>query len=104
MDIVWFRDLVIVIAGIVGIILMIVLGIMACVILRRVNDMSKSVKKISDSTQEVLVSVKAVTDNVASVSSFACEEMAEPLVRTAGLLQGMFRGLSVVLEIFKKRK
>lgn len=103
MDIAWYRDLVIIVAGALGILLLIIMGILALAIYRRINDVSKSVKKISESTQEVIASVKATTDSIASVSNFACEEMAEPLVRTAGLVQGLFKGLEVFLGFFKKR-
>ncbi len=103
MDMVWLRDLIIIITGVIEILLLIIVGILAMVVVHRIKKVSKSVEKISDSVQEVVTSVKATTDNVASMSSFARSEMAEPLNVTADLLQGVLKGLNAVLGFFKKK-
>ncbi|MCL2149815.1 MAG: hypothetical protein FWH51_02630 [Dehalococcoidia bacterium] len=103
MDIVWFRDLTIIIMGVMATLFLLIMVVLALAIFRRIKDVSKSVKEISVSVQEVVTSVKATTDNIASMSSFACSEMAEPLHRTAGLVQGVLRGCEAVLSLFKRK-
>ncbi len=104
MDIAWFRDLVIILQGVVTIALLVMLGILAWAVYRRVKAIGDSAKQITTSVQEVVDSAKAAADDIAAVSSFARTEMAEPLFHVAGLVQGISRGLETMLAFFKKGK
>jgi len=103
-DIAWFRDLVIIIQGILAIGLLILLGFLAFALYRSVKGIGESAKKIMSSAQEVVDSAKATVDNFAAVSSFARSEMAMPLVRTAGIIQGVSKGLETIMGFFKRSK
>jgi len=102
-EISWWRDLVIIITGAIEIILLLIIGFVVLAINRRIKSVGNSVQNISGSVQEVVTSVKAAADSVTSVSSFAKEEMTEPLIRTADLVQGVFRGFSAMLKFFKRK-
>ena len=104
MDIAWFRDLVIIIQGIITIALLILLGFLALALYRGVKGIGDSAKKVMDSAQEVVDSAKTTMDNIAAVSSFARSEMAMPLVRVAGIVQGVSKGLETVMGFFKRGK
>ena len=103
MDIAWYRDLIIIVAGAIGILLLLVVGILALAIYQRIKAVGKSVDKLSDSLQEVIGSIKATTDSVASLSNLACTEMSEPLMRTAGIIQVVSKTLDAMLGIFRRR-
>jgi len=103
MEMAWLRDLILIITGVIEILILIIIGVLAFTIYRRIKKVGNSVEKISDSVQEVISSVKVTTDSVASMSSFARTEMAEPLTVTAGLLQGVLKGLNAILGIFKRK-
>jgi len=102
-DIAWWRDLVIIVTGAIEIIILLVIGFLALAIFRQIKKVGKSVQGLSGSVQEVVGSVKSAADSVTSVSDFAREEMAEPLIRTADLVQGAFRGLTTALGFFRRK-
>ena len=111
MDIGWFRDLIIIITGVIEIIILILLGIIAWSIKKRIQELSLSLKKVSisaqtviDSAQGVVDSLKVTAGNFASVSTFARTEIAEPLVKTAATVQGISAGLNTILGFFQRKR
>ena len=104
MNISWFRDLVIIIWGILGIIFLIVAGLLAWAAYRRMNEIGDSAARISGSIEEVVEAVKATADDIASVSSFARSEIAEPLTRVAGLVQGVSKGFDSIMGLFHRKR
>ena len=104
MDIGWFRDLIIIITGVIEIILLIVLGILSFSIYKKVQELSLSAKKITTSANEVVDKAKVTVDNFARVSSFARSEIAEPLIKTASVVQGVSAGLDTIMGFFQRRK
>ena len=104
MDIAYFRDLVIIIWGIIAIIVFILIGLLAWMAFMKVKEIGESAKKVTGSVQEVVDSVKSTADDFASLSSFARSEIAEPLIKVAALTQGLSRGLNTILGFFKGNK
>jgi predicted negative regulator of RcsB-dependent stress response len=103
-DIAWFRDLIIIITGIIEILILIALGILGWSVYKRVKEVSESAKKISVSVQGVVDSAKASADRVASVTSFVSSEIAAPLVKVAAVIQGTSKGIDAILDIFQRRR
>jgi hypothetical protein len=103
-DIAWFRDLVIIIEGIIAIALLIILIVLALKLFKRINRIGDSAEKLTESVQEVVDSARATVDNIAAVSSFARSEMATPLMRVAAVVQGISKGLDTVMGFFRKGK
>ena len=104
MDIAWFRDLVIIIEGIVATLLLILLGVIAWIIFQRFKEIANSAKQLSISAQSVVDSLKVSADNVASVSSFARQELAEPMIKIAAIVQGVTAGLNSIMGFFHRKK
>lgn len=105
------RDWVIVITGVIEIIILILLGVVAWSIKNKVQEVTVSVKKVTASAQTVVDSAKGVVDslkvsanNVATVSGWARNEIAEPLVKTAATVQGISAGIDSILGIFQTRR
>jgi hypothetical protein len=103
-DIGWFRDLVIIVTGFIEIIILIALGILSWAIYKRVQELGASAKKITASVQGVVDSAKVTASNIASVSTFARSQIAEPLVKTASVVQGLSAGLGTILGFFQSKR
>lgn len=103
MDIGWLRDLIIIVTGVIEIIL-IMLGILGWSLYKRIQELSHSAKKLTISVQGVVDSAKVTASNFASVSTFARSEIAEPLIKTAAVVQGVSAGLSTIMDFFQRKR
>jgi hypothetical protein len=90
-----FRDLTIIIyglmwavVGLVGIILLIIVGIMAIALFRRL--------KI------ILDSLQVASSNIQEISTMAKEQIAKPIMQVGSVFQGITRWMEVIGEFFKK--
>jgi heme/copper-type cytochrome/quinol oxidase subunit 2 len=104
LDIGWLRDLIIIVTGVIEIILLIMLGILGWSLYKRIQELSQSAKKLTISVQGVVDSAKVTASNFASVSTFARSEIAEPLIKTAAVVQGVSAGLSTIMDFFQRKR
>ena len=111
MDIGLVRDWVIVITGVIEILILILLGIIGWSVYKRIQELSGSFKKISlsaqsviDSAQSAVDSVKVTTNNFAEVTTFARKQIAEPLIKTASVVQGVSAALDSIMGFFQRKR
>jgi hypothetical protein len=97
MGIEWFRDLVICIYGIVGIIVCVTFAVIIYLlyqkikrILSRIEDMQKGVQGIVNDVKSEIASVK--------------EEVMSPLVQVLAVFHGIKQGYGMVSKMFKKEQ
>ena len=89
MSIEWFRDLVVSIFGVGATIVIILIGVLAILLYRKLKP--------------ILNSLKAVTKTVENISSTVEEEVSRPLARLATFIQGISQAVSFVGK-FSRRK
>jgi hypothetical protein len=90
MSIEWFRDLIIVIYGFLGIIVLILVVILAILIYKK--------------TRTVLNSIQRTTDDVKQVVDTIKKEFVDPLVQAMAIVQGIKQGLNMISKLFGKDK
>ncbi|MFC1928942.1 hypothetical protein ACFLXK_05020 [Chloroflexota bacterium] len=90
MSIDWFRDLVISIFGIVATVVSIFVAILSYSLYRKIGPILKSINKSAA--------------NIQKLSSYAGNEVAQPLIQVAAMIQGVRRGIGAVSKIFKNKK
>jgi len=86
----WFRDLTIIIYGLVGAVFLIVIGIMAFSLFRRL--------------QVILDSLKVTSSNIQEISTVAKEQMVRPIMQVGSVFQGITRWIEMISGYFKKSK
>jgi len=95
MDIGWFRDLVIVIFGLVTTIVVIFLAILAFLLFRKI-------RPILDSVQGTTAAVKEITYAVKEITYTVKEEVVKPVLQISALIKGITQGIELVTKLFKK--
>ena len=90
MSIDWFRDLTIIIYGVVGAVFLIAVGIMAFALFRRIT--------------VILDSLKVTTANIEEISTVAKEQIVRPIVQFGTIFQGIAKWIEVISAYFKKSK
>ena len=95
MEIAWFRDLTIVILGVVAIIAIIFLAVVVYVIY-------KKIKRILDSAESVSVSAKGIVADVKESIDSIKEEAMSPMIQLMSIVQGVRQGMDVFNKFFKK--
>ena len=90
MTIEWFRDLTIIIYGLVGTLFLIFIGIMAFSLFRRLK--------------VILDSLKVTSANIQEISTVAKEQMVKPLIQMGSIFQGITRWIEMIGSYFKKAK
>ncbi len=86
MDIGWWRDLVIVIGGIVAIMIGLVVLVLVISIYRKTNEIYERSKSVMDSLQKAASTVESFTQ-------VASQELIKPVIEIAALFQGLKAGL-----------
>lgn len=86
MDIGWWRDLVIIIGGIVAILIGLVVLVLMISIYRKTNEVYERSKCVMDSIQKAAC-------NVESFTQVATQELIKPVIEIASLFQGLKAGL-----------
>ncbi|MEL7561850.1 hypothetical protein [Dehalogenimonas sp. 4OHTPN] len=94
MGIEWYRDLVIVIGGVVAILIGIVILLLVISIYRKTN-------AIYERSKTVMTSLEKAADRVEDFTQTATQELIKPVIEIAALFQGLKAGLGV---IFNRRK
>ena len=90
MDLAAWRDLIIVIWGIVGTLALIFICIMVYMFYRR--------------TMSLLDSADLVVSKVGDVIDFADREVLRPVTQLGTLIQGIIQGISLFKDMFKKKE
>ena len=90
MDIGWYRDLVIVIYGVVGAIVFIFLAVLASLFFRR--------------TMAILESIEVMAATIEEIAAYAEYEVVKPIIRVANILKVLNQGIDLVGKFFKKRE
>ena len=88
MSIEWFRDLIIVIYGFLGIIVLIFIVILAVLIYKK--------------TRTVLNSIQATTNEVKQIVDTIKTEFVDPVVQAMAVVQGIKQGISTISKLFRK--
>jgi hypothetical protein len=99
-----FRDLIIVIWGILGIVFLavaLVLGVVVGVSARRLIGTVQSL--LRDDVQPTLRSARQTVDSIRGTTSFVADTAVAPVIRVYGIVSGVRRFLSV-LSGFRKRR
>lgn len=90
MDIGWFRDLVICIAGLVITGMVILIGVLSYLLYNRLR--------------AVLNSVEATSATIHEISSAVRDEVVKPVVQLTSLIRGISQGVDMVSRFFKKEQ
>ena len=90
MTIEWFRDLTIIICGLVGAVFLVVIGIMALSLFKRLK--------------VVLDSLQVTSSNIQEISSVAREQMVRPMMQVGSVFQSITKWIEMLSGYFKKSK
>ena len=90
MTIEWFRDLIISIWGVVAMGVLIFIAVLSYLLYRRIKP--------------IVESLKATSKTIQSVTSYAGDEVAKPLVEVAALIHGIRQGIDMVSKLVRKKK
>ena len=90
MTIEWLRDLTIIIYGLVGAIFLIIIGVMAFALFRRLK--------------VILDSLKVTSSNIQEISTVAKEQIVRPMMQVGSIFQGITRWIEMISGYFKKSK
>ena len=93
MDIGWWRDLVIVIGGVIAILIGLVVLVLVISIYRKTNEVYARSKTVMDSLQRA-------AGNVESFTELASQELIKPVIEIAALFHGLKAGLG---GLFRRR-
>jgi len=89
MDVVWFRDLIICIAGAVTVIVSIFVAVLVCLFYRRVK--------------AALDSIETTSKNIQEVASTVRDQVIKPVIGLATFVQGVLRGFNAISKFFRKK-
>jgi len=90
MEISWWRDMVIVIWGLVGTIVLIIITVVAFLLYKRINKFLDSADTIAARTNDLI--------------DYAEEEVLQPLVKFGTVIQGIIQGAVFIADLFKKKE
>lgn len=94
------RDVVVIVYGIMGVILMLALAIAAFGIWFAVRALSRSVRSLlDDQVKHALEDVQKTVQNVRGTSQFVSDAAVHPLIRTIAIARGVRRGVASVAGI-----
>jgi len=89
MSIDWYRDLVIIISGVVLFVTLILITALLYSLYRRVT--------------AALDSINATTKTIHEITSCVGDEVVKPMIQMAALVQGIRQGVDTVSKFFKKK-
>jgi hypothetical protein len=90
MDLVAWRDLIIVVWGIIGILASIIISIVIILMYKQ--------------TTTLVESAKLVVERVGDIVDYTDEELIQPLTQFGSVIKGIARGVSFVSRFFKKKE
>lgn len=84
----WWRDLVIIVAGLGVTIVAIIIAVIAFMLYRNLRAATES--------------MKATAAKIEALTTFAVDEVAKPLIQVASIIQGVTQGINTVKKMFGK--
>lgn len=90
MDLAWWRDLVIVILGLVGTVALVSITIVAILLYKRILKTMDSFDMVAARTSDLI--------------DYAEEEVIQPVAQVGGLIQGVIKGVGFVSKLFSKKE
>jgi len=93
MSIEWWRDLVIIVAGVLFILIIIGVTILGLKLYSRINF-------LADKLESIVKKLEITTDTVQGFTTYVTRELARPIIEIAALFSGLKQGLS---GIFRKK-
>lgn len=90
MEISWWRDLVIIIWGAVGTVILVIITIIVWLLYKRVN-------RLVDSADSIIARTSDLID-------FAEEEVLQPAAQFESFIQGIIRGARFISDLFRKKE
>ena len=88
MDIDWFRDLILCIWGIVGVVVFILITVLFYRLYRRIRYILDSAKNASKTIQDI--------------TSYVGDEAVKPLIQVVAIIQGIRKGIEAITKLGKK--
>jgi hypothetical protein len=99
------RDVVIIVYGMVGVLLFVVAIAVAVVLLFSVRGLIQSVQRlIDDPVKPTIGDVRAVVQELKGTTEFISDRTVHPLIRLAGVVSGVRRGVSVATNLGRRRR
>jgi hypothetical protein len=101
------RDIVIVVYGVVGILLIAVLIMVAIALLVSVRALTRVIKDlVNDPIRPILGEVQATAREIRGTSEFVADSAVHPLIRVMAAGRGIKRGLAVVtgLAVLRRKR
>ncbi len=89
MDIGWFRDLAVIILGVVAAVVLIFVAVLSFLFYRRMRS--------------ILDSLKTTSRTIEWFSSFRGEGVAKPVIQAAAVIQGIRHGIDSISKLFGKK-
>ncbi len=90
MTIEWFRDLTIILYGLVGAVFLVAAGLMAFALFRRLT--------------VILDSLKVTSSNIEEISTIAKQQIVKPIMQVGSVFQGITRWIEMISGYFNKTK
>ena len=84
----WWRDLVIIIAGVVVTAVAIIIAVISF--------------KLNRNLQATTESLRVTSAKIEALTTFAVDEVAKPLIQVASIIQGVTQGINTVKKMFGK--
>jgi predicted PurR-regulated permease PerM len=95
MEIGFFRDLVIIISGVVFTVALVV-------IISVVLGLNKRIREVAETTRDVMDKLQASAEDLQLITSYARQEVALPLAQLAGFIQGLGQSLQSFTQMFRR--
>jgi hypothetical protein len=86
----WFRDLTIILYGLVGAVFLVTVGLMAFALFRRLT--------------VILDSLKVTSSNIEEISTVAKQQIVKPIMQVGSVFQGITRWIEIISGYFNKTK
>ena len=98
------RDIVIIMYGVLGIVLFLVLIAVAFAVFVNIKGVARSVQDlIEDPLKPAIGDVRATLQELKGTTEFMADQAVHPVIRVAGIVSGVKRGLSVASGLRRRR-
>lgn len=98
------RDVVVIVYGVMGVVLMLALAIAAFGVWFAVRALTRSVRALlDDSVKATLEDVRQTAHNVRGTSEFVADSAVHPIIRSIAVARGLRRGVASVAGIRNRR-
>lgn len=99
------RDIVIIVYGVMGVLLMLAMAIAAFGLWFAVRSLSRAIRDLlNDPVRPTLEEVQRTVQHVRGTTEFVADTAVHPIIRTVAVVRGVRRGLASVTGIRNRRK